>query len=187
VSYLMAAPEMMAATATEVAAVGSTVSAAHMAAAAPTVAVIPAAADEVSASIAQLFSRHAQDYQALAGQAAAFHEQFVQHLNASARSYAATEAANAASLQHLNASAGSSAKTIAALPGTLLNLLTSVNGTLDQLLNTLASHLLAFLNALYNVIFYAELIAYLARITAYLAHIIGYLSVQFALLRFFGV
>ena len=48
-----------------------------MVAAAPTVALIPAAADEVSASIAHLFSQHAQDYQALAGQAAVFHEQFV--------------------------------------------------------------------------------------------------------------
>jgi hypothetical protein len=104
-SYVMAAPEMITA-------------------AASTVAVIPAAADEVSASIARLFSGHAQGYQALAGQAAAFHEQFVQHLNASARSYAANEASNAASLQRLNASAGSSASAIAALPGPLLNLLT---------------------------------------------------------------
>jgi CO dehydrogenase/acetyl-CoA synthase alpha subunit len=42
---------------------GSNVSAAHMAAAAPTVAVIPAAADEVSASIANLISQHAANYQ----------------------------------------------------------------------------------------------------------------------------
>ena len=77
-SYVMAAPEMMAAAATDVAAVGSTLSAAHMAAA-PTVAVIRAAADEVSGSIAHLFSGYGQDYQALAGQAAAFHEQFMQH------------------------------------------------------------------------------------------------------------
>ena len=78
-----------------------------MAAATPTVAVIPAAADEVSASIAHLVSQHAQDYQALAGQAAAFHEQFVQHLTSSVGSYASAEAANAASLQPLTASAGS--------------------------------------------------------------------------------
>ena len=112
-----AAPDMMAAAATDVAAVGSTLSAAHLAAAAPTVAVIPAAADEVSASIAHLFSRHAQDYQGLAGQAAAFHEQYVQHVNASARSYATAEGANVASLQPLNASSGASANAIAALTG----------------------------------------------------------------------
>jgi hypothetical protein len=114
-SYVIAAPEMMAAAATDVAAVGSTLNAAHMAAAAPTVALVPAAADEVSASIARLFSRYAQDFHGLAGQAAAFHEQFVQHLTASARSYAATEAANATSLRPLTASAGSSASYSAAL------------------------------------------------------------------------
>ncbi|MGA7055357.1 MAG: PE family protein, partial [Mycobacterium sp.] len=47
--------------ATDLANIGSTVNAAHMAAATPTVAVIPAAADEVSSSIAHLFSQHAQD------------------------------------------------------------------------------------------------------------------------------
>jgi hypothetical protein len=116
-SCVIAAPDMMAAAATDVAAVGSTLGAAHVAAAAPTVAVIPAAADEVSASIAHLFSRHAQDYQGLAGQAAAFHEQYVQHLNASARSYAIAEGANVASLQPLNATSGASANAIAALIG----------------------------------------------------------------------
>jgi hypothetical protein len=125
-SYLIAAPEMMAAAATDAAAVGSTLGAAHMAATAPTIAVIPAAADEVSASIAQLFSRYAQDYQALAGKAAAFHEQFVQHLNANAHSYAATEAVSAASLQHLNATATSAAPTILNPPSKILNTLANI-------------------------------------------------------------
>ncbi|MGO9384376.1 MAG: PE family protein [Mycobacterium sp.] len=129
-SYVMAAPDMMAAAATDVAAVGSTLSVAHVAAAAPTVAVIPAAADEVSASIAHLFSRHAQDYQGLAGRAAAFHEQFVQHMNASTGSYAAAEAAGAASLQHLNANAASAASAVAAVPGQVLN---NVTNFLDPL------------------------------------------------------
>ena len=102
-SLVTAAPELMTVAATDLANIGSTISAAHMAAATPTVAVIPAAADEVSSSIAHLFSQHAQDYQALAGQAAAFHEQFVQHLTSSAHA----EAANAGSLKPLAASAGS--------------------------------------------------------------------------------
>jgi hypothetical protein len=110
-SYVIAAPEMIAAAATDLATIGSTLNAAHAAAAAPTVAVMPAAADEVSASIARLFSRHAQDYQALAGQAAAFHEQLMQRLNVSAGSYASAEAANASSLQVLSASASSYAST----------------------------------------------------------------------------
>ena len=114
-SYVIAAPGMMAATATDVAAVGSNLSAAHMAAAAPTVAVIPAAADEVSAGIAHLFSRYAQGYQALAGQAAVFHEQFVQNLTAGAGSYAATETANS-SLLPLNAAAATSLSIVPIIP-----------------------------------------------------------------------
>ncbi len=105
-SAVIAVPKLMAETASDVANIGSTISAAHLVAAAPTVAVIPAADDEVSASIAHLFSRHAQDYQALAGQATAFHEQFVQRLTASAGSYAGTEAASVALLQPLTTTAG---------------------------------------------------------------------------------
>jgi hypothetical protein len=65
-SYVIAAPEMMTAAAADVATIGATLDVANKAAALPTVAVTPAAADEVSASIAQLFSVHAQEYQAAA-------------------------------------------------------------------------------------------------------------------------
>ncbi len=135
-SSLLAAPEMLASAATDLATIGSTLSAAHMAAVAPTLALMPAAADEVSASIAHVFSVHAQDYQGLAGQAAAFHERFVQHLTASAGSYASTEAANAASLQPLNAIAGSFTGAIAAIQDHVVNLF---NTALSQLLNLLTS------------------------------------------------
>jgi hypothetical protein len=136
--YVIAAPEMIAAAATDLATIGSTLSAAHTAAA-PTLVVIPAAADEVSASVAHLFSQHAHDYQALAGQAAAFQDQFVQHLTAGAGSYAATEAANAAVLQPLTASAGSFASAIATLQGQILNLLNSANAALSPLINSLTT------------------------------------------------
>ncbi|HWS91875.1 MAG TPA: PE family protein [Mycobacterium sp.] len=147
---VMAAPEMIAAAATDVAAVGSTLSAAHMAAAAPTVAVIPAAADEVSASIAHLFSAAAQDYQGLAGQAAAFHAQFVQHLTASAGSFASAEAANVSLLQPLTASAASIGSAISALPGQAINILTSLRDQLIGFLNTLGTIAsLAFIGAFF--------------------------------------
>ncbi len=97
-SYVIAAPEMMTSAAKDLAAIGSTLGTAHSAAA-PTLDVMPAAADEVSVAIARLFSQHAQDYQALAGQAAAFHEHFVQNLTASADTYASIEAAIASLLQ----------------------------------------------------------------------------------------
>jgi hypothetical protein len=106
-SYVIAAPEMLGAAAADLATIDSSLGAAHSAAAAPTIALVPAAADEVSASIAHLFSQHADDYQAIAGHAAAFHEEFIQHLNTSARSYANTEAADTSSLRSLDANPGS--------------------------------------------------------------------------------
>jgi hypothetical protein len=104
-SYVAAVPEMMSSAATDLATIGANVNAAHLVAAAPTVAVLPAAADEVSTGIAHLFSGYGQEYQKLAGEAAASHEQFAQHLTASAGAYASAEAANVASLQPLTASA----------------------------------------------------------------------------------
>ena len=76
-------------------------SAANATAAASTTRVIAAAEDEVSAAIASLFSGHAQAFHALSAQAADFHSQFVQALNAGARAYASSEAANAGPLQTL--------------------------------------------------------------------------------------
>jgi hypothetical protein len=100
-SYVIAAPEMMTSAAADLAAIGSNVSAAHMVAAAPTVAVVPAAADEVSAAIASVFANHAQAFQGLAGKAAAFNDQFVQTLKSGGAAYAQTEATSAAGLRSL--------------------------------------------------------------------------------------
>jgi hypothetical protein len=100
-AYVIAAPEMMTSAATDLATIASNVNAAHMVAAARTTSVIPAAADEVSAGIAHLFSQHAQGYQALAGQAAAFNDQFVQTLKSGGAAYAQTEATSAAGLLSL--------------------------------------------------------------------------------------
>jgi hypothetical protein len=122
-SYVIAAPEMMTSAATDLATIASNVSAAHMVAAARTTSVIPAAADQVSASIAHLFSQHAASYQALAGQAAAFQEQFAQHLSAGAFSYAGIEAKLASLLQNLQelpAFANALISDIAAHPGAFL-------------------------------------------------------------------
>jgi PE family len=85
-THVVAAPQLMEAAATDLAAIGVTLNAAHMAAADSIVAVLPAAADEVSAGIAGLFSDYGQDYQELAGQASVVHDQFVERLAASAKS-----------------------------------------------------------------------------------------------------
>jgi hypothetical protein len=97
-SFVTTQPQVLSAAAGELQGIGSTVSAVNAAAAAPTTGVVPAAADEVSALTAAQFTAHAQMYQAISAQAAAIHQQFVTTLGASAGSYAATEAANAAAV-----------------------------------------------------------------------------------------
>ena len=94
-SFVTTQPEALSTAATALGGIGSSLGAQNAAAAAPTTGV-PAAADEVSALTAAQFAAHAQLYQAVAAQAAAIHEQFVNTLGTSAGSYAATEAANAA-------------------------------------------------------------------------------------------
>ncbi|SIP64955.1 PE_PGRS family protein [Mycobacterium tuberculosis] len=100
-SYVSVLPATLATAATEVARIGSALSLASAVAAAQTSAVQAAAADEVSAAIAALFSAHGRDFQALSARAAAFHHEFVQALAAGAGSYAVAEIAAASPLQSL--------------------------------------------------------------------------------------
>ena len=99
-SFLLAAPQELADAASDLAGVGSTLSTANAAASAPTTGLLPAAADEVSTQIAKLFSAHAKGFQQLSAQAAAFHEQFVQALTASANTYVTAEANAAQTLRN---------------------------------------------------------------------------------------
>jgi PE family len=80
--FVTAQPEMLAASASSLQAIGSTLAAQNAATATPMTGVVPAAADPVSALTAAQF--------------AAMHQMFVSTLQTSAGSYAATEAANAA-------------------------------------------------------------------------------------------
>jgi len=96
-TYVKTQPDAMAAAAGNLQGIGATMSAQNAAAAAPTTGVVPAAADEVSALTAAQFAAHAQMYQAVANQASAIHEGFVNTLATSSRSYEFTEAANALS------------------------------------------------------------------------------------------
>ncbi|WP_415624167.1 PE family protein, partial [Mycobacterium intermedium] len=100
-SYLVAVPELVTAAATQVAGIGSSLSAANAAAAVPITGLAAAAGDEVSAAIATLFSNYGQVYQALSAEAAVFQSQFVQALSAAGNAFAVAEAANASPLQML--------------------------------------------------------------------------------------
>ena len=98
-SFVFATPEYLAAAASDLANVASTISSANAVAWGPTSEVLAAGADEVSAVIAALFGAHAQVYQALSAQAALFHQQFVELMSGGSAQYALTEAANASPLQ----------------------------------------------------------------------------------------
>ncbi|QLL06554.1 PE family protein [Mycobacterium vicinigordonae] len=96
-SFVTTHPEVLAATAGTLQNIGCAVSTGSAEAAVPTTALAPAAADEVSALTAMQFAAHGQLYQAVSAQATAIHQMFVQAMAVSSASYAATEAANAAS------------------------------------------------------------------------------------------
>jgi PE-PPE domain/PE family len=96
---VVAAPELITTAATDLSNIGSTLSEANAAAATPTMRVLAAAEDWVSAAVAALFSAHGQGYQALGAQASAFHSQFVATVASSLSSYQTTEDAGVNALR----------------------------------------------------------------------------------------
>jgi hypothetical protein len=97
-SFVFATPEAVTAAARGLANIGSTINEAYAAAAAQTTGLVVAAHDEVSVAVAGLFGTYAEKYQALAVQAAEFHDRFVQAVTASAGSYLSAESANVTAL-----------------------------------------------------------------------------------------
>ena len=95
-SFVSTQPAELTAAADNLQGAGWAMTSQNAAAAVPTTAVVPAAADEVSALTAAQFATHAEMYQLFSAQAAAIHQMFISTLGAGAGSYAATEAANAA-------------------------------------------------------------------------------------------
>ena len=186
-SQLMVAPELIAAAATDVAAVGSSLDAAHLAAAVPTVAVIPAAADEISAGIAHLFSQHAQKYQSVAAQAMAFNDQFAQHLNAGAHSYATAETANTASL----AGAVPAASTGSALGDQVLTEITNwATTTINHVIANavaLVDNFITWLNKTIQLIFDLGNLAYAYFFVSYLLLGYGILGIQKEIFKVLGI
>jgi PE family len=95
-SFLVATPEMVSAAAGSLAGIGSTLSEATSAAAGSTTRVAAAGADDVSTAISRLFGLYGQQFQALSGQAATFHNAFSNLLKGGAAAYLDAEMANAA-------------------------------------------------------------------------------------------
>ncbi|MCV7195350.1 PE family protein [Mycobacterium angelicum] len=88
-------PEVVTAAAGSLENIGSAMSAANSAAAAPTTRLVAMAADQVSAAVTAALTSYAQQYQALGLQAAAFHAQFARAVSSGALAYLSSEIANA--------------------------------------------------------------------------------------------
>lgn len=137
-SYLVAEPQIMAAVAADVAAIGSGIRAANAAAAGSTSGLLAAAGDDVSAAIANLFGAYGQQYQAVGTQLSAFHNDFHQALTAAATAYTQAEAASVATLQRMleapavtpaAAAVPSAAAVIPPFPANPLSILMTGTGT----------------------------------------------------------
>ncbi len=100
-SYVIAAPEALAAASADLTGIGEAIKGAAAAAAPSTTGILAAAGDEVSAAIASLFGSYAQEFQTLTAQTTAFQAQFERALSAGAGAYAAAEAANVSPLRAL--------------------------------------------------------------------------------------
>lgn len=87
-------PAAMVASASELQALGATMTAANGAVAAPTTGVLPPAADPTSALLALSFATHGGVYQAAGGVATAVNEGFVTTMGVGAGSYEGTEFLN---------------------------------------------------------------------------------------------
>ena len=97
--FVITTPDLVTAAATDLANIGSTISAANAAVVVPTTGMLAPAADGVSAAVGALFEAHGEAYQAFSSQLAGFHNGFVQALTGGANAYASAEAANASPLQ----------------------------------------------------------------------------------------
>jgi len=94
-SFVIAAPDLVQGAAQDLAGIRASLAEAAASVAGPTTGVVPAAADEVSTAISELFGNFGREFQLLSAQAQAFHSQFVGLMNAGAGAYVSTELTNA--------------------------------------------------------------------------------------------
>lgn len=98
-SVLSVAPESLASAAADLESIRAALDTAKAAVAGPTTNLTAAAADEVSAAVATLFTSYGREFQALSARVGTFHQQFVRALSAASSSYLSAESVNAATLQ----------------------------------------------------------------------------------------
>jgi hypothetical protein len=120
-AFVNATPAAIAAAATQLEGIGNSFTTESSAAAGSTTSIAPAAADEVSALQAGVYSTYGQLYQTVSAEATAIHQQFVTLLQSTSGTYQATESANnigagANALSSAGSGAGSAAASPAASP-----------------------------------------------------------------------
>ncbi|WP_133056482.1 PE domain-containing protein, partial [Mycobacterium decipiens] len=113
-SYVGLVPELVETAAQDLAGIRTGLLEVTSAAAGATTQLSPAAADEVSTAIAQLFGNFGRDYQATMARAAVFHDEFVSLVSRSASAYLATEVTNGAALLRVGHSFAAAAENAAA-------------------------------------------------------------------------
>jgi hypothetical protein len=89
-------PETLNAAASDLTGINTTLTEETAAAATHTTAIATAGADEVSEAITALFNTYGQDFQQIANQARALHQQFTQNMTAAGNAYQQLENANTA-------------------------------------------------------------------------------------------
>jgi PE family/PPE-SVP subfamily C-terminal region len=137
-SYVNTAPAAISAAATQLEGIGNSFAAESAGAAAPTTAISPAAADEVSILQSGVFSTYGQLYQTVSAQAQAIHQQFVNTLQQSSGSYQETEGVNqAGTAANSLANSGVSAAADPAQAGPITGLINGLTSFLNN--NPLAS------------------------------------------------
>ncbi|OBK29751.1 hypothetical protein A5634_17650 [Mycobacterium asiaticum] len=117
-SFLTAVPAELAAAAAQLGAIGSALAAQNAGAAAPTTAIAPAAADQVSIIQSGIFTAYGALYQQVAAEAQAIQEQFVQTLGLSSGTYESSESANAAAATLADGASAAAAAPAASSPVT---------------------------------------------------------------------
>ena len=132
-SFVTTAPAAITAAATQLEGVGTSFATESSAAAAPTTAIAPAAADEVSILQAGVFSTYGQLYQSVSAQAQAIHQQFVNLLQSSSGSYQETEGANQAGTAASALSNTASSAAAQPAQGTITDGITSLTSFLGGL------------------------------------------------------
>jgi hypothetical protein len=132
-SYVKTVPAAISAAAAQLEGVGTSFATESSAAAAPTTAIAPAAADEVSILQSSAFSTYGQLYQSVSAQAQAIHQQFVNLLQQSSSSYQETEGANQAGTAASALSNTASSAAAQPAQGTITDGITSLTSFLSGL------------------------------------------------------